>query len=100
MCRKYLRCIKCANAGRVFSDEQRAHLSAIAKAASQKPEWRRQQSEAKKALWANPEWVAKWKASRQGKPIPKGMVAWNRKMREIGIPLSERRAIIEREQAS
>ena len=65
------------------------------KRACAKPDWRRKQSENKKALWADPEWAAKWKASRA--KTKTGMdkhISWNNKMRALGVPFDERVKLI------
>ena len=70
-------------------------ISASMNIACADPEWRRKQSENKKALWADPVWVAKWKASRA--KTKTGMVKhrmWNIKMRELGMSFAERCAVI------
>jgi hypothetical protein len=96
-CKRHLLCIQCANRARAWDADTGAAISAQRKAAAADPEWRRKQSEAKKALWADPRWRAKWQASRKATGAAKDQATWNRKMREAGIPLSERMAIIARE---
>ena len=71
--------------------------SADIKRACADPDWRRKQSENKKALWANPEWRAKWRASRNKSKAKDhtNHSTWDSKMRACGMSLEQRRAAIE-----
>ena len=92
--KKHLLCRECYNRAAVWTDEKRHKVSENTKIACANPEWRRKQSLAKKALWADPVWRAKWQEARKTVAPGKQLAAWDRKMREIGIPFSERRALI------
>lgn len=60
--------------------------------AASDPEWRLKQSENKKALWADPVWVVKWKSSRDKTKNPQLAKhrGWNTRMRKYGLSFEVR----------
>ena len=93
--KKNLLCNRCSQQSVIWDDDKRADRSEAMKLACSSEEWRRKQSEAKKALWADPVWRAEWSKSRAVATKPKQANAWNAKMRDVGIPFSERKALID-----